>query len=206
MKCKICGIEFEKHHFNQTICSLECKNISIKNIKTKYKKSEKGKISNSKWQKSKRFKSNEKIYRQKPKAKFKAVLRSIKCLKNNIHLQIKKKIRDNNFAHSKAGKTVNKKAVLKYQKSEHGQATSKISRKNSKAINRGAQGRFSLDEWNGLLKKQNYCCANCKSLTKLEADHIVPVSKGGNNTIDNIQILCRKCNAKKHLKVIKYAV
>ena len=30
-----------------------------------------------------------------------------------------------------------------------------------------------------------------------EADHIVPHSRGGNDSIDNIQIICRKCNQKK---------
>ena len=30
-----------------------------------------------------------------------------------------------------------------------------------------------------------------------EADHIVPYSKGGLTTLDNGQMLCRKCNRKK---------
>ena len=30
-----------------------------------------------------------------------------------------------------------------------------------------------------------------------EADHIVPHSRGGNDTLENIQIICRKCNQKK---------
>lgn len=31
----------------------------------------------------------------------------------------------------------------------------------------------------------------------LELDHIVPVSRGGENTIENTRILCKACNGKK---------
>jgi len=33
-------------------------------------------------------------------------------------------------------------------------------------------------------------------------DHIVPKSKGGKNCIDNMQVLCTKCNLKKGNKII----
>ena len=39
---------------------------------------------------------------------------------------------------------------------------------------------------------------------KLTVDHIVPVSLGGKNTIDNLQPLCLTCNSKKHNKIIDY--
>ena len=35
----------------------------------------------------------------------------------------------------------------------------------------------------------------------MDVDHIVPVSKGGSNEIDNLQLLCRKCNGKKSNKI-----
>lgn len=31
----------------------------------------------------------------------------------------------------------------------------------------------------------------------IEYDHVIPRSKGGQNTVDNIQLLCRKCNLRK---------
>ena len=50
--------------------------------------------------------------------------------------------------------------------------------------------------------KYEYRCAACgddpsNGTTRLEIDHIVPVSMGGSNYIDNLQCLCRDCNAGK---------
>jgi len=44
-------------------------------------------------------------------------------------------------------------------------------------------------------------CTNCDSTEKLHFDHIIPVSKGGSNVTDNIQILCQKCNLRKGSKI-----
>ena len=35
----------------------------------------------------------------------------------------------------------------------------------------------------------------------LEIDHIVPTSKGGNDTLNNKQALCEKCNKLKSNKI-----
>lgn len=40
-------------------------------------------------------------------------------------------------------------------------------------------------------------CNHCGSLENLSIDHIIPYSLGGETTIDNSQVLCRKCNSKK---------
>lgn len=34
----------------------------------------------------------------------------------------------------------------------------------------------------------------------MEYDHIMPLSKGGNTTANNLQLLCRKCNRRKGAK------
>lgn len=47
----------------------------------------------------------------------------------------------------------------------------------------------------------NYVCANCglreKSRVLFQVDHIKPMNKGGKSVPENLQILCRKCNAEK---------
>lgn len=40
-------------------------------------------------------------------------------------------------------------------------------------------------------------CVRCRSVEKLEFDHIIPIVKGGSNTERNIQLLCERCNRSK---------
>lgn len=41
-------------------------------------------------------------------------------------------------------------------------------------------------------------------LSALTPDHVVPLSRGGTNYIDNIQPLCGPCNSQKHAKTIDF--
>jgi len=41
------------------------------------------------------------------------------------------------------------------------------------------------------------CCVQCGATDYLEFDHIIPYAKGGASTVDNVQLLCRRCNLKK---------
>jgi len=34
-------------------------------------------------------------------------------------------------------------------------------------------------------------------------DHIIPISKGGKNKVDNCWLLCESCNLKKYTKIIR---
>ena len=61
----------------------------------------------------------------------------------------------------------------------------------------------------GTFKKANvsdgYVCARCGKTFKdrkfLQVDHIIPMNQGGLSVLDNLQILCRKCNAVKSDKI-----
>ncbi len=40
-------------------------------------------------------------------------------------------------------------------------------------------------------------CVQCEASDYLEFDHIIPHAKGGASTVQNVQLLCRRCNLKK---------
>ena len=58
-------------------------------------------------------------------------------------------------------------------------------------------GSHTTKEWLTKLNKFHGKCAICGSTERIERDHIIPVSKGGNNDITNIQPLCLPCNRAK---------
>jgi len=49
-----------------------------------------------------------------------------------------------------------------------------------------------------ILKRDLYTCQLCRRTgVPIEVDHIVPVSRGGSNRLDNLQTLCQDCNRGK---------
>jgi hypothetical protein len=74
-----------------------------------------------------------------------------------------------------------------------------------------APGEYTTEEWEAL-KNSFERCPRCEiawaniepppgRVSVVTADHIVPLSRGGTNYIDNIQPLCFRCNSKKGAKV-----
>jgi hypothetical protein len=51
--------------------------------------------------------------------------------------------------------------------------------------------------WRAWLYEQNGICENCGTRLDLQADHIQSKEDGGPDTLDNFQLLCRRCNVIK---------
>lgn len=57
-----------------------------------------------------------------------------------------------------------------------------------------------------ILQRDNFRCRYCgrgPDIVELEIDHIVPRSKGGAGTEDNLQTICTTCNAGKSNAVVR---
>lgn len=57
-------------------------------------------------------------------------------------------------------------------------------------------------------RRDDYLCQECLRngyiVTGTEVDHIVPVSQGGNECLDNLQLLCHECHKEKTLRESKH--
>lgn len=57
---------------------------------------------------------------------------------------------------------------------------------------------FTAAQWREMLDAYGHRCVYCgRKMQRLEQDHIIPLSKGGNHTKANIVPACRSCNSKK---------
>jgi 5-methylcytosine-specific restriction endonuclease McrA len=53
-------------------------------------------------------------------------------------------------------------------------------------------------EWRAILRRWEHRCAYCGLPGKLEADHRIPLARGGTSAVDNIIPACPHCNRRKH--------
>lgn len=79
-------------------------------------------------------------------------------------------------------------------------------RKSRKAV---AGGRFTKAEWEAVKSAYGHACVSCQKAEPdivLTVDHAVSVVDGGSSSIENIQPLCRSCNASKGRSSIDYRI
>ena len=88
-----------------------------------------------------------------------------------------------------------KRYVYRFNLSAGDEETEKIDPDNYRS--RGISSDVQKEVW----KRDGGRCIKCGSNLNLHFDHIIPFSKGGSNTVDNIQIMCAKCNIKKSDKI-----
>lgn len=64
----------------------------------------------------------------------------------------------------------------------------------------GVLSTLTEDEWRLVVYTLNQTCTYCgkkMDILSLTMDHVVPMSKGGTNTVDNVTVACLSCNVIK---------
>uniref|UniRef100_A0A1J3HCP0 HNH nuclease domain-containing protein n=1 Tax=Noccaea caerulescens TaxID=107243 RepID=A0A1J3HCP0_NOCCA len=56
-----------------------------------------------------------------------------------------------------------------------------------------------------ILLRDDYTCQYCSSRENLTIDHVIPISRGGNWTWQNLVAACSRCNSKKGQKTVEEA-
>ena len=67
--------------------------------------------------------------------------------------------------------------------------------------------RQPIPRWirQALLRKQRHTCQLCgvnSVVSQIEIDHIIPIALGGTNRFENLQLLCRRCNRRKGIRIV----
>lgn len=79
-------------------------------------------------------------------------------------------------------------------------ASTKVSRARRRV--RESTGTITERDWSRLVARYESRCAYCGKKCKVTLDHVVPLSRGGANTIGNALPACKSCNSSKHSKFI----
>ena len=161
----------------------------------RYRKTEKGKIANSKA--CKKWRENHPDYIPAYKKECKNDPEKIR--------EYNKKYREKNCEKVKEYRKNNREKQnecnRKYYKTEKGKAANQRNHTTRRIKMKEIINTLTAKEWEDILEKYNYRCFYCGVEFNCEnsptRDHVIPISKDGNNTKDNIVPACQSCNSRK---------
>ena len=129
---------------------------------------------------------------------------SIKDRNAKYYQKNKKRIRKQAQKHTASHTEENRARAANWYKEnpEQGKANAKVARHTRKARIAKVGGRFTKEDIQTMYASQGarcyYCSVNIEEAYHIE--HMVPISKGGSNWIDNICLACVPCNRTKGVK------
>lgn len=91
----------------------------------------------------------------------------------------------------------------RYYATEKGKQVNAVNCQRRKHRKKQALEFYNVDIWNETLKYFNNKCAYCGNVGELQQEHVIPLSKGGSYTKQNIIPACRFCNSSKHDRDLK---
>jgi 5-methylcytosine-specific restriction endonuclease McrA len=61
-----------------------------------------------------------------------------------------------------------------------------------------ARSRIPLPVLRSLYQRSHGCCEKCRRAPGVQVHHVVPVSEGGDHSLDNLLLLCQECHETTH--------
>lgn len=123
-----------------------------------------------------------------------------KVVRDSLPSEKKKEISEKAKVYYRIHSELLKKRSRDYKKTTKGQEIeAKKRHKRSSSFN-DAEISFSIDQWEACKTHFDNACAYCGHKKRLEKEHFIPLSKGGEYTVNNIVPACRQCNGSKHTK------
>lgn len=212
--CKQCGAIFRKpKKYSVTqwekalYCSMACNGISRRGIthsaEARRKLSAAHKGTKKPW--SGKY--------ERTDAHRKAIAKGVRQAFSERREEIIKRLRDANFGKKKSSASRKRmRESWKFRSNyKGGEKTAKKRRcfyeKQRRIKKFGNGGSHTIEQWEDMVNKYDHTCPSCGKTEpeiKLTEDHIVPLSLGGSDGIENIQPLCVSCNSIKNNKAIRY--
>ena len=116
--------------------------------------------------------------------------------------------REERRAYSRAYYAANRESMLAaaaaYLRTPEGKAAQARANSRRRALTSAAENTLTAEEWQGIIAEQGNRCTWCGcEFTNDDPparDHIIPVTKGGGLTRENVQALHKSCNSRKGSK------
>lgn len=124
--------------------------------------------------------------------------------KNKQYFQVNK---DHMAAYLQANKDERAAKAKQYRQTPEGKAAHNASNQNRRAQKLNNGGKHTGKQILALFDLQSGACPYCNTKlyksgnNKFHIDHVMPLSKGGSNGIENLQLLCPPCNLSKNDKL-----
>ena len=214
--CKKCGIELDVKMFYKRKASRDgfrhvCKKCMAEDDRLRY---EIDRLDINKLEKQKEYYKINKI----------AIAKRGKIYNNNHKIEIAERNKNYRSSHkaelAKYGKEynqINKETIAKYQiiyrknnkeilienalkyRSKNRDKCNVVGQRR-RAIKKSLSCTLTTEQWVNVKQKFDNSCAYCGKKLKLQQEHFISISKGGEYTLNNIIPSCQKCNGSKNNK------
>lgn len=108
------------------------------------------------------------------------------------------------YFQSPKGKTIKQKKDKAYKSSPKGLEAANRSNTKRKRLKGQVPCTLTLKEWQAIKEAYGHRCAYCGEKKRLTQDHVIPLTKGGHHTKENVVPACGPCNAKKGTKTLTH--